>query len=68
MRLTAEGRLKLCLHSDKGMELKPLLRAGLSNEKIKEEYTKINMELLESLKVIVWTISALISFVLGETL
>ena len=37
VRLTAEGRLKLCLHSDKGMELKPLLRAGLSNEKIKEQ-------------------------------
>ena len=28
VRLTCEGRLKLCLHYDRGLELKPLLRSG----------------------------------------
>lgn len=34
VRLTCEGRLKLCLHYDKGLELKPLLRSGASDEEI----------------------------------
>ncbi len=36
IRLTCEGRLKLCLHYDRGLELKPLLRGGASDEKIRE--------------------------------
>ena len=36
IRLTCEGRLKLCLHYDKGLELKPLLRGGASEEEIRE--------------------------------
>lgn len=35
IRLTCEGRLKLCLHYDRGLELKPLLRGGASDEEIK---------------------------------
>lgn len=34
VRLTCEGRLKLCLHYDKGLELKPLLRSGALDEEI----------------------------------
>ena len=34
VRLTCEGRLKLCLHYDRGLELKPLLRGGVSDEEI----------------------------------
>ena len=34
VRLTCEGRLKLCLHYDRGLELKPLLRSGASDEEI----------------------------------
>ncbi len=34
VRLTCEGRLKLCLHYDKGLELKPLLRGGTCDEEI----------------------------------
>lgn len=34
IRLTAEGRLKLCLHYNHGLELKPLLRGGASREEI----------------------------------
>ena len=34
VRLTCEGRLKLCLHYDRGLELKPLLRGGASYEEI----------------------------------
>lgn len=34
VRLTCEGRLKLCLHYDRGLELKPLLRCGASDEEI----------------------------------
>lgn len=34
VRLTAEGRLKLCLHYNTGIELKPLLRGGYSDEEI----------------------------------
>lgn len=37
IRLTCEGRLKLCLHYDRGLELKPLLRGGASDEEIKEQ-------------------------------
>lgn len=37
IRLTCEGRLKLCLHYDKGLELKPLLRGGASDEEIREQ-------------------------------
>lgn len=36
VRLTAEGRLKLCLHYDDGVDLKPLLRSGKSDEEIRE--------------------------------
>lgn len=35
IRLTAEGRLKLCLHYDAGIELKPLLRQGCGDEEIR---------------------------------
>lgn len=35
VRLTAEGRLKLCLHYDTGIELKPLLRGGCSDKEIR---------------------------------
>ena len=34
VRLTCEGRLKLCLHYDRGLELKPLLRSGALDEEI----------------------------------
>lgn len=37
VRLTAEGQLKLCLHADKGIALKPLLRMGLSDEEIQKQ-------------------------------
>lgn len=43
VRLTAEGRLKLCLHYDTGIELKPLLRGGGSDEEIR-------IAILEALK------------------
>lgn len=36
VRLTVEGRLKLCLHYDNGVELKPLLREGRSDDEIRE--------------------------------
>lgn len=36
LRLTAEGYLKLCLHYDCGIALKPLLRQGKSDEEIRE--------------------------------
>lgn len=36
IRLTVEGRLKMCLHYDNGIELKPLLRAGKSDDEIRE--------------------------------
>lgn len=34
VRLTAEGRLKLCLHYNAGIELKPLLRGGKTDEEV----------------------------------
>lgn len=37
VRLTAEGRLKLCLHSDRGIELKPLLRSGVCDDEIRRQ-------------------------------
>lgn len=37
VRLTCEGRLKLCLHYDRGLELKPLLRSGASDEEIRRQ-------------------------------
>lgn len=37
IRLTAEGRLKLCLYYNSGIELKPLLRCGLSDDEISEQ-------------------------------
>lgn len=40
VRLTAEGRLKLCLHFNTGIELKPLLRSGMTDEEICEEIKK----------------------------
>ena len=36
IRLTAEGRLKLCLHYDRGIELKPLLRGGKTDAEIRD--------------------------------
>lgn len=36
VRLTAEGRLKLCLHYDRGIELKPLLRGGKTDAEIRD--------------------------------
>lgn len=36
VRLTVEGRLKLCLHYNDGIELKPLLRSGKSDDEIRE--------------------------------
>lgn len=36
VRLTAEGRLKLCLHFNSGIELKPMLREGADDEKIRK--------------------------------
>ncbi len=35
IRLTADGNLKLCLHYNKGVALKPLLRSGISREQLK---------------------------------
>lgn len=40
VRLTCEGRLKLCLHYDRGLELKPLLRSGASDEEIGRQIIK----------------------------
>lgn len=37
IRLTAEGRLKLCLHYDRGLELRPLLRSGMADEEIQDK-------------------------------
>lgn len=37
IRLTAEGRLKLCLHYDAGIELKPLLRGEFQEKGLLEE-------------------------------
>lgn len=34
VRLTCEGRLKLCLHYDTGLDCKPLLRTGASDEEL----------------------------------
>lgn len=36
IRLTAEGRLKLCLHYSAGVELKPLLREGVTDDRLRE--------------------------------
>jgi GTP 3',8-cyclase len=36
IRLTADGNLKLCLHYNKGVALKPLLRGGISKEGLKK--------------------------------
>lgn len=36
IRLTAEGQMKLCLHYNQGIELKPLLRGGASDEEIRQ--------------------------------
>lgn len=40
IRLTAEGRLKLCLHYNAGIELKPLLRGGADDDTIREAVLK----------------------------
>ena len=44
VRLTANGYLKLCLHSTKGLDLKKLLREGMSQE----ELTKVMAEAIVS--------------------
>lgn len=36
VRLTAEGRLKLCLHYNSGIELKPMLREGAEDEAVRK--------------------------------
>lgn len=36
IRLTAEGRLKLCLQYNAGIELKPLLRSGIEDAELQE--------------------------------
>lgn len=36
IRMTAEGRLKLCLHYQDGIELRPLLREGRTDDEIRE--------------------------------
>lgn len=36
VRLTVEGQLKLCLHYDNGLSLKPLLRGGAGDDEIRE--------------------------------
>lgn len=40
VRLTAEGRLKLCLNFNTGIELKPLLRSGMTDDEICTEIKK----------------------------
>lgn len=35
IRLTADGNLKLCLHYDYGIALKPLIRGGINQERLK---------------------------------
>lgn len=40
IRLTSEGFLKLCLHYDKGIDLKKMLRSGCSDEEIAEAVKK----------------------------
>lgn len=37
IRLTANGFLKLCLHYNKGIDLKSLIRSGISNEELTRE-------------------------------
>lgn len=44
VRLTCEGRLKLCLHYDRGLELKPLLRSGASDEEIGRQIINVLKE------------------------
>lgn len=44
IRLTADGRLKLCLHYDRGIELKPLLRGGMTDDEILERIRAAIME------------------------
>lgn len=45
LRLTAEGKLRPCLFSDKELDLKQLLRAGASDEEIRELIIKtINLK------------------------
>lgn len=36
VRLTVDGQLKLCLHYDNGLALKPLLRGGAGDDEIRE--------------------------------
>lgn len=44
VRVTAEGRLKLCLHYNKGIELRALLRSGNTDEQIKEKIEEAVMQ------------------------
>lgn len=44
IRLTAEGRLKLCLYYDCGIELKPLLRGGQTDDEIMERIRRAVMD------------------------
>lgn len=43
VRLTAEGQLKLCLHFNSGIDLKPLLRQGAGDDEIKTVICKAMM-------------------------
>lgn len=44
VRVTAEGRLKLCLHYNKGIELRALLRSENTDEQIKEKIEEAVMQ------------------------
>lgn len=44
VRLTAEGRLKLCLYYNYGLDLKPMLRQGASKEQLREAIEKALLE------------------------
>lgn len=44
VRLTAEGSLKLCLHYNYGIELKPLLRQGASDGEIRQAIEEALMQ------------------------
>ena len=44
IRLTCDGKLKLCLHYQKGLELKPLLRGGATDEDIEQAIEAAVME------------------------
>lgn len=44
VRITAEGRLKLCLHYNNGIELREMLRTGKTDEQIREKIEETIMK------------------------